>query len=132
MHRFFADQLPLVNAFVRREGHHVKALAPRINPFDLKLASSIGTAFDYRLRLHFGFEPAADHLLELGAERLVWVGSGLGDQADRTWHEAIQGVLQQSPVGDDDLLARACVVMGWLDAAYRSPRGLYTMVPKIP
>ena len=116
---FFKQRFPGVVDFVKREGAMVRSLATRVPSQSSGSARLVGTAFDYRLRMHF--EPDFENSDELrtGIQVLLRTGSGLGEQADRKWADAMVALLREVPTGDPDVQARVSVVLAWLDSGYR-------------
>ena len=53
------------------------------------------------------------------------LGSGLGPDVDFRWARTTHSLLNRLPTGDEDMLARASVVLAWIDGGYRS-RGLWS------
>lgn len=117
---YFKDRLPAVVEFVKSEGGAVKSLDTWVPNESPETARLVGTAFDYRLRMHFEADFSASEELYLGIESLQWAGSGLGAEIDRKWADTTVNLLTDLPTGDDALAARAAVALAWLDWGYRS------------
>ena len=117
---FFKNEFAKLTDFVKREGAAIKALPLRIPLGMHRQAAIVGTAFDYRLRLHFESELERSTVLANGIDRMEMAGSGLAWTIDLAWAESTQRLLREQPVGDELFLARASVVLAWLDAGYRS------------
>ena len=117
---YFKDRFPAVVDFVKLEGGAVKSLDTRVPSESPGTARLVGTAFDYRLRMHFEPDFAASEELLLGINRLQWAGSGLGTEIDQAWADTTLDLLSDLPTGDDALAARAGVVLAWVDWGYRS------------
>ena len=107
VNRFFKERFPKVVDFARREGRTVKALQTRIPTDSAASSHLVGTAFDYRLRIHFKPDFANSDILSKGIERLLRAGSSLGPTIDGKWADATVELLADMPAGDADLLARA-------------------------
>lgn len=120
VNRFFKARFPDVINFVKREGSGVKSMATEVPLLDKGTARLIGTAFDYRLRLHYGDDMAESEAMDPGIARMQALGSGLGSDADCLWAKSTRSLLKQPPAGDEDVLARASVVLAWIDGGYRS------------
>lgn len=54
VNRFFKVRCPNINGFVRDNGDSVKSMPTEVPPLERSAARTIGTAFAYRLRLHYG------------------------------------------------------------------------------
>lgn len=117
---YFKDRFPAVVDFVKLEGGTVKSLDTRVRSESPDTARLVGTAFDYRLRMHFEPDFAASEELLLGIVMLQSTGSGLGTEIDRRWADTTVDLLACLPTGDDALAARAAVALAWLDWGSRS------------
>ena len=117
---YFKDRFPAVVDFVKLEGAAVKSLDTRVPNESPNTARLVGTAFDYRLRMHFEPDFAASKVLLLGIHMLQSAGSGLGAEIDQTWADTTVDLLAGPPPGDDTLAARAGVALAWLDWGFRS------------
>lgn len=53
VNRFFKERFPGVVSFAQREGLAVRNLKMLVHPESQDDADLVGTAFDYRLRMHF-------------------------------------------------------------------------------
>ena len=80
----------------------------------------VGTAFDYRLRMHLEADFADSETLLMGIRLLRWMGSDLGSTVDEKWAAAMADLLTEVPAGDEMMKARASVVLAWIDWGYRS------------
>lgn len=121
-HQFFAMYLPGVTTFTRKEGKKLTSLKTKVQLAQPGQAATIGIAFDYRLRLHLGFETQTN-VLRNAPFRMAMIGSGLGRTIDLRWMESMEELLEITPNGSDNTLARASVILAWLDQGFRgSPR----------
>lgn len=118
MHRFFAEYMRGITKFVRSEGKQVASLTTEVGLGDRGQAGTIGTAFDYRLRLHLGFDTKSN-VIQLAPYRMMMLGSGLGREVDMKWFESIKELLQVTPKGNDETLAKISVILAWLDQGFR-------------
>ena len=117
---FFKERFRALTDFVKRDaGPRVKSLRTEVSARDGVLPTVVGLGFDHRLRLHFGAD-AGSRVVLSGIDRMAFVGSGYGSDADWTWAEAMRALVLELPVGDDRLLARVSVVLAWLDMGFRS------------
>ena len=71
----------------------------------------VGTAFEYRLRMHLEADFADSDALLRGIQGLRWMGSGLGSSIDQKWAAAMADLLTEMPDRDEMLKARASVVL---------------------
>ena len=120
VNRFFKARLPHVNAFVKRVGGAVKSMSTEVPLLDKATARTIGTALDYRLRLHYRADLAKSEVMDLGVARMEVVGSGLGADVDSLWAKSTRSLLKQPPTGGEDVIARTSVVLAWIDGGFRS------------
>lgn len=120
VNRFFKARLPHVNDFVKREGSAVKSMSTEVALLDKGAARTIGTAFDYRLRLHYRDDLSKSRVMNHGVARMQLVGSGLGAGIDSLWAKSTQSLLQRPPIGSEDLMARTSVVLAWIHDGFRS------------
>ena len=117
---FFKERFGALTDFVKRDaGPSVKALCTEVSARDGVSPAEVGLAFDHRLRLHSGADPASAVVLS-GIDRMAFLGSGHGADADRAWADAMRALVLSVPAGDDCLLARVSVVLAWLDMGFRS------------
>ena len=126
---FFKANFPGVVGFANREGSALKSLGIKIPSKRRDSARLVGTAFDYRLRMHFDAavpdsEERQDHcrkdVLLHGVARLTRTGSGLGTSTDAKWAETTARLLREIPTEDGDMQAKASIVLAWLDWGFRS------------
>lgn len=126
---FFKSNFPGVVGFAGREGSDLKSLEIKIPTKQHDSARLVGTAFDYRLRMHFGagfadskesLAPWRKQMLLNGIARLTLTGSGLGSSTDRKWAETTAGLLEETSTGDGDMQAKVSIVLAWLDWGFRS------------
>lgn len=120
VNRFFKERFPQVVDFARREGVTVKSLKTEVPCESPSSARLVGTAFDYRLRMHFEPDFADSDELSIGIDRLRSTGSGLGTLIDQKWADSTRRLLADLPANNADLMARASIVLAWLDWGYRS------------
>ena len=120
VNHFFKDCIPHVVDFARCNGVEVKSMDLQVPSSSTDTSRLVGTAFDYRLRMHFDVDFAVSDVIMQGIERLGWIGSGHGEAADEAWSFVTEELLMKFPTGDDELMARASVVLAWLDWGYRS------------
>ena len=120
VNRFFKDRFPAVNAFVKEDaGLPVKAMATKV-PHTCGNARLLGTAFDYRLRIRFGADFSSSGALELGVLKMMAHGDRVLGALAEVWAGAMQELLSQPLVEDEATLARASVILAWLDQGFRS------------
>ena len=98
----------------------MKSMTTEVALLDKGAARTIGTAFDYRLRLHYRADLSKCEVMNHGVARMQLVGSGLGAAVDSLWAESTQSLLQQRPTGGEDMMARTSVVLAWIDGGFRS------------
>ena len=120
VNRFFKERVPSVVNFVRHECGKVKSLNTSIPCESRTAARLVGTAFDYRLRMHFQTDFVSSTGVVLGIDRLIRFGSGHGRSTDRKWAKATVELLKDTPSADLELQAKVSVVLAWLDWGYRS------------
>lgn len=120
VNRFFKDRFPGVVEFAQREGVAVKKLKTRIPVQTKATAPLVGTAFDYRLRMHLECDLTKSSVLSKGILKLLERGSGLGEAVDQRWGDATRALFSALPAPNPDLMARASVVLAWLDWGFRS------------
>ena len=120
VNHFFKECIPHVIDFARCKGSEVKSMDLVVPSNSAKTARLVGTAFDYRLRMHFDADFAGSDVIVQGIERLGWIGSGLGQAVDEVWSYTTEELLREFPSDDNELMARASVVLAWLDWGYRS------------
>lgn len=120
MNRFFKDELAKVTDFVKSQGPLVKALPLKVPLGAHGRAALVGTAFDYRVRLHLGADIGESAVLKRGIARMQLAGSRLGPSVDSAWAACAAKLLRETPTGDELTLSRASVVLAWLDAGSRS------------
>ena len=120
VNRFFKSEFPKLTDFCKREGTAVKALPLKVPPRTHGQVRLVGTAFDYRLRLHLKDDLARSLVLADGVDRMQQRGSGLDPTVDSAWVESTRRLLRERPVGDRMALARASVVLAWMHDGYRS------------
>lgn len=120
VNRFFKHRFPGVVDFAKREGVAVKKLNTRIPVQSKATARLVGTAFDYRLRMCFQNDLANSTMISIGVLKLLARGSGLGAAVDQRWADATTELLCAPPARKPDLMARASVVLAWLDWGFRS------------
>ena len=123
VNQFFKNELGKATDFAKRQGPAVKALPLKIPLGAHRQAALVGIAFDYRVRLHLGANLGESKVLNHGITRMQIVGSGLGHTIDYAWAALATRLLREPPVGDELTLARASVVLAWLDAGFRSGGG---------
>ena len=70
--RFFKDEFANLTDFTKREGGTLKALPLKVPLGPHGQAMLVGTAFDYRLRLHLGLTPEQSTVLTGGIKRMLW------------------------------------------------------------
>ena len=118
---FFKERFPKVNEFTRKEGPAIKAmntLVPAVSRGnDLML---IGTAFDYRLRMHLKKGELPEGPVLEGLEMMKMLGSGNDRRQDAEWTLATEGLLDEISEGGEDELAKKSLVLAYLDAGFRS------------
>lgn len=117
VNRFLREKFSAVNNFVKDEGGSVKSM-PTLVPRVCDNPSTLGTAFDYRLRLHFRADFAASEVLDLGIILMAARQSDIPNVDE--WTISTMELLQQEPPASEDMQARASVVLAWLDSGYRS------------
>ena len=122
VNQFFKTELTKLTDFVKSEGAAVKGLPLKVPLGSHRQAQVVGKAFDYRLRLRFESEVGRSAVLAGGIYRMKKFGSGLDRSTDLAWAEATKRLLEKEPVGNELFLARASVVLAWLDDGYRSGR----------
>ena len=120
VNQFFKARIPRVVEFARGRGGAVKAMETVVPSSSAESARLVGTAFDYRLRMHVGADFADSEVLPRGIDLLRRMGSGLGPTADQKWAAAIADLLTEVPAGDEMVKARTSVVLAWVDWGYRS------------
>lgn len=131
---FMKGNFPKVVAFSKREGKAIKALETKVARSPGVDPALVGTAFDYRLRMHYETDFSKSVELLRGISRLAGVGTGLGESADGKWAAVTTELLTNVPYDDAYLPARASVVLAWLDNGYRTNRwseGLLAIVNAI-
>ena len=106
--------------FARRKGGLAKSMETVVPSGSAESVRLVGTAFDYRLRMHLKADFADSDALLMGIERLRWTGSDLGSSIDWKWAAATANLLTEMPAGDEMLKARASMVLAWVDWGYRS------------
>lgn len=121
VNHFFKERFPYVDDFARCKAAEVNSMEIVVSSRSAGSVQLVGTAFDYRLRIHFETEFVDSSVPMKGIDRLCREGSGLGSSVDRKWSEATAKLLVKLPTGDDDLMARASVVLAWLDWGFRRP-----------
>lgn len=95
MNLFFRAEFPNLTDFARREGKAIRTLPLKVPLGVPNQASLIGTAFDYRVRIHLN-DSLEDSLVQFaGARRMYLVGSGLGKRLTahgliRRWNCCVQ------------------------------------------
>lgn len=120
VNHFFKECIPHVVDFARCKGTEVQSMDLVVPSNSSKTVRLVGTAFDYRLRMHFDEDFEGSDVITQGIERLGWMGSGHGEIIDEVWSLVTEELLMEFPTGDDELMARASVVLAWLDWGYRS------------
>lgn len=127
VNQFFKDEFAYLTDFTRREGGTLKALPLKVPLGPHGQAKLVGTAFDYRLRLHLGLTPKNSTVLNDGIERM-WMYA-MGETEKNEWHvhdklkfwaDSTRALLREQPGGDELAMARASVVLAWLDHGFRS------------
>ena len=117
---FLDSRFRRLNGWVKDVGPEVKAsaLLVPLDPENRRSAATVGKAIDYRLRLQFGWRPAESRILQDGTALLGWQ---LREPAERqrVLHEKVRVLLSSILPVDEDGLARAAVILAWLDDAYR-------------
>ena len=137
VNRFFKDNFARVVDFTKREGPSIKAL-PTIVPAISVGASAmrLGTAFDYRLRLHLGTNPAESSVLAEGVQLMetlpfdaLYESAGIASNnpgqkltvTERTvWATALRGLMDEIPNQPERSLAKICIVLAEIDGGFRS------------
>ena len=119
MYQFFRTEFPKLTDFARREGKAIKILPLKVPLGEHNQASLIGTAIDYRVRIHLNDKLEGSPALYTGARRMQRAGSGLGKKIDSVWADSIVELLRTAPAGDELTLSRISVVLAWLDTGYR-------------
>lgn len=120
VNQFFKSEFGKVTDFVKCWDATVKALPLKVPLGARRQATLVGTAFDYRMRLHLSTSVGDSKVLAAGVLRMQMVGSGLGQTIDSNWADSTRRLLRETPVGDELTLSRASVVLAWLDAGFRS------------
>lgn len=120
VNQFFKARIPRVVEFARRRGDAVKSMETVVPSSSAESVRLVGTAFDYRLRMHLEADFADSEALLTGINLLRWMGSDLGSSVDEKWAAATADLLTEIPAGDEMLKARASVVLAWVDWGYRS------------
>lgn len=120
LNQFFLDELGQVTEFAKREGAAIKALPVRVPLGTHGQASLVGTAFDYRVRLHLGDNVEESSVLTGGIDRMSAVEMSKGFWSDDPWANCTAQLLGEIPVGDESILSRVSVVLAWLDTGFRS------------
>ena len=120
LNRFFKDEFGQLTRFVKREGPAIKALPAKVPLGARGQAALVGTSFDYRVRLQLDDNIGESPVLAQGIQRMHRVGSGLGRSIDDIWADRTERLLCETPAGNEFVLARASVILAWLDIAYRS------------
>ena len=133
--RFLDKRFSLLGSFVRRIGVDVKSLPVKVEPHTnsgLRNAT-IGKALDYRLRLHYGWDPSKSKELDSGVRILAWK-SGATVAERRECRARGPGLLAAPIARSADTPARASIVLAWLDDLYRGnrwPEGLNPVVDRL-
>ena len=120
VNQFFKSELGKVTDFVKSQGPIVKALPLKVPLGAHGHAALVGTAFDYRVRLHLGDNVGESTVLKRGIMRMQLAGSGLGRTIDSAWAAWVAQLLRETPIGDEFTLSCASVFLAWLDAGFRS------------
>ena len=125
--RFFKDEFANLTDFTKREGGTLKALPLKVPLGPHGQAMLVGTAIDYRLRLHLGLIPEQSSVLTASVKlmphfALSKTEENRWDKEEKLiwWADAMKTLLRERPVGDELAMARASVVMAWLDQGFRS------------
>lgn len=122
LNQFFKDEFDQLKEFVKREGGAVKALPVKVPLGAHGQPSLVGTAFDYRIRLHLDDNVGESPELVGGIDCMFAVGVQDGFCIDDLWADCTMKLLREIPVGDEPTLSRVSVVLAWLDAGFRSGR----------
>ena len=127
VNQFFKDEFANLTDFTKREGGTLKALPLKVPLGPHGKAPIVGTGFDYRLRLHLELTPKDSTVLNYGIEQM-WMYA-MGETGKNEWHvhdklefwaDSTRALLREQPVGDELAMARASVVLAWLDHGHRS------------
>jgi len=120
VNQFFKTEIPNITSFTKRVGPSVKALPLKVPLGAHRQATLVGTALDYRVRLHLGADVGQSDVLNLGVLKMRGTGSGFGPAIDSAWADWAAHLLHETPVGDELMLSQASIVLAWLDAGFRS------------
>ena len=120
VNQFFKSELGKVTDFVKSQGPLVKTLPLKVPLGVHGQAARVGTAFDYRVRLHLGDSISESTVLHGGIIRMQLYGSELGRTIDAAWAAWMTRLLRETPEGDELTLSRASIVLAWLDKGFRS------------
>ena len=96
--RFFKDEFANLTDFTKREGGTLKALPLKVPLGPHGQAMLVGTAFDYRLRLHLGLTPEQSTVLTGGYQTNV-VGRHKRDREERVAHTRQVSIVGQFDAG---------------------------------
>ena len=120
LNQFFKSEFGRVTDFVKHEGPAIKALPLKFPLGSHGQAQLVGTAFDYRIRVHLDKKILKSRVLLMGIMHMCNFGSGLGRSIDTTWAERTKQLLRKTPAGNESTLARISVILAWLDKGFRS------------
>ena len=132
---FFKEKFPSLDYFASKERSLIKSMQTKV-PFTLpsKAATTIGTAFDYAIRLeHFNLDLSEPSLIHTGMHKM-YILSGLGGAEEcpansvqkLLWYESTKALLEELPdkskmkTKGTDTLYRISVILAWLDSGFRS------------
>ena len=117
---FFKERFPGLTEFTKMEGPTIKAMRMLIPPINRGNVRLVGSAFDYRLRMHLKSGEIPGGPILQGLQRMKSFGSGNADLQDAGWAVATEILLDELSEGGEEELVKKSVLLAYLDAGFRS------------
>ena len=117
---FFKKNFPKITEFTKRERPAINKMKTLIPPTSGNNPRLIGTAFDYRLRMHLAGRYFWDEKILEGLQLMQEAGSGNKKYQDDKWAETTREQLSEILEGEEQETAKKSLILGYLDAGLRS------------